>query len=198
MKIVFATNNEHKLSEIRNMLGSDIEVVSLKDIGCTTDIPETGHTLEENAMQKADYIRRNYGLSVFADDTGLEVDALGGAPGVYSARYAGGAGHDSEANMAKLLAELGDNDNRKARFRTVIAMILTGDGQAADTVMTFEGIVNGSIIRERRGGEGFGYDPVFCPDGYEKTFAELGNDIKNQISHRARAVKKLAGYLLER
>ena len=180
------------------MLGSDIEVVSLKDIGCTKDIPETGHTLEENAMQKADYIRRNYGLSVFADDTGLEVDALGGAPGVYSARYAGGAGHDSEANMAKLLAELGDNDNRKARFRTVIAMILTGEGQAADTVMTFEGIVNGSIIRERRGGEGFGYDPVFCPDGYEKTFAELGNDIKNQISHRARAVKKLAGYLLER
>lgn len=198
MKIVFATNNEHKLSEIRNMLGSDIEVVSLKDIGFTTDIPETGHTLEENAMQKAYYIRRNYGLSVFADDTGLEVDALGGAPGVYSARYAGGAGHDSEANMDKLLAELGDNDNRKARFRTVIAMILTGDGQAADTVMTFEGIVNGSIIRERRGGEGFGYDPVFCPDGYEKTFAELGNDIKNQISHRARAVKKLAGYLLER
>lgn len=198
MKIVFATNNEHKLSEIRNMLGSDIEVVSLKDIGFTTDIPETGHTLEENAMQKAYYIRRNYGLSVFADDTGLEVDALGGAPGVYSARYAGGAGHDSEANMAKLLAELGDNDNRKARFRTVIAMILTGEGQAADTVMTFEGIVNGSIIRERRGGEGFGYDPVFCPDGYEKTFAELGNDIKNQISHRARAVKKLAGYLLER
>ncbi len=198
MKIVFATNNEHKLSEIRNMLGSDIEVVSLKDIGFTTDIPETGHTLEENAMQKADYIRRNYGLSVFADDTGLEVDALGGAPGVYSARYASGAGHDSEANMAKLLAELGDNDNRKARFRTVIAMILTGEGQAADTVMTFEGIVNGSIIRERRGGEGFGYDPVFCPDGYEKTFAELGNDIKNQISHRARAVKKLAGYLLER
>ncbi len=180
------------------MLGSDIEVVSLKDIGFTTDIPETGHTLEENAMQKADYIRRNYGLSVFADDTGLEVDALGGAPGVYSARYASGAGHDSEANMAKLLAELGDNDNRKARFRTVIAMILTGEGQAADTVMTFEGIVNGSIIRERRGGEGFGYDPVFCPDGYEKTFAELGNDIKNQISHRARAVKKLAGYLLER
>lgn len=198
MKIVFATNNEHKLSEIRNMLGSDIEVVSLKDIGFTTDIPETGHTLEENAMQKADYIRRNYGLSVFADDTGLEVDALGGAPGIYSARYASGAGHDSEANMAKLLAELGDNDNRKARFRTVIAMILTGEGQAADTVMTFEGIVNGSIIRERRGGEGFGYDPVFCPDGYEKTFAELGNDIKNQISHRARAVKKLAGYLLER
>ncbi|MBO5186685.1 MAG: non-canonical purine NTP diphosphatase [Prevotella sp.] len=197
MKIVFATNNSHKLAEIQNILGETFEILSLKDIGCDVDIPETGKTLEENAMQKAEYIFKHYGLSVFADDTGLEVDALGGAPGVYSARYAGGEGHDSEANMAKLLAELDGNDNRKARFRTVIALILKDENGGNDTVKEFEGIVNGSIIRERRGGEGFGYDPVFCPEGYEKTFAELGNDIKNQISHRAKAVKKLAEYLLE-
>lgn len=197
MKIVFATNNEHKLSEIRNILGSSIEIVSLKDIGCHTDIPETGKTLEENAMLKARYINENYGMSVFADDTGLEVDALGGAPGIYSARYAGGEGHDSEANMAKLLAELGENNNRKARFRTVIALLLKEDGNAETKEMLFEGIVNGSIIREKRGGEGFGYDPIFQPEGYDRTFAELGLDIKNKISHRARAVQKLAEYILK-
>ena len=134
-------------------------------------------------------------MSVFADDTGLEVDALNGAPGVYSARYAGGDGHDSEANMTKLLAELGENNNRNARFRTVIALIITDDNGQQTTVEQFEGIVNGTIIRERRGGEGFGYDPIFQPEGYNETFAELGNGIKNTISHRARAVAKLAEYL---
>lgn len=195
MKIVFATNNKHKLSEIRNILGSDFEVVSLQEIGCDTDIPETGNTLEENAMQKARYIYDNYNLSVFADDTGLEVDALGGEPGIYSARYAGGEGHDNEANMTKLLDKLGENDNRKARFRTAIALILKEDDGSGVTEKLFEGIVNGEIIRERRGGEGFGYDPIFQPEGYDRTFAELGTDIKNKISHRARAVARLVEYL---
>jgi XTP/dITP diphosphohydrolase len=190
MKIVFATNNEHKLSEIRDILGETIEVLSLKDIGCDVDIPETGKTLEENALQKAQYIYDHYHIDCFADDTGLEVEALNGAPGVYSARYAGGEGHDSEANMTKLLKELANNNNRKARFRTIIALILQG------AIHEFEGIVNGEITRERSGAEGFGYDPIFQPDGYDKTFAELGTDIKNQISHRARATQKLADYLL--
>ena len=233
MRIVFATNNQHKLSEIRQILGSRVEVLSLKDIGCNVDIPETGSTLEENALQKAQYVYDHYHIDCFADDTGLEVDALGGAPGVYSARYAaiGSApvaspsavspsvaspsvaspsapspsapspsvgcaaavpqpkGHDSEANMARLLRELGENTNRHARFRTVIALIQHGE------VHEFEGIVNGEIIRERRGGEGFGYDPIFQPDGYDQTFAELGIEIKNQISHRARATAKLCDFL---
>lgn len=197
MRIVFATNNKNKLAEIRSILGETFEIVSLEDIGCHADIPETGKTLEENAMQKARYIYDNCGMSVFADDTGLEVEALGGAPGIYSARYAGGEGHDSEANMAKLLRELGDNDNRKARFRTAIALLLKPEGDTPETQELFEGIVNGEIIRERRGGEGFGYDPIFQPEGYDKTFAELGLDIKNRISHRARAVNKLAEYLLK-
>ena len=200
MKIVFATNNKHKLEEIRSILGESIEVLSLKDIGCDVDIPETGTTLEENALQKAQYIYDNYHLSVFADDTGLEVDALNGAPGVYSARYAGGEGHDSEANMTKLLKELGENNNRHARFRTVIALIEKKDVcpcgcTSIKEIHRFEGIVEGEIIRERRGGEGFGYDPIFQPEGYDKTFAELGMDIKNHISHRARAVAKLAEFL---
>ena len=172
------------------------EIVSLRDIGCHEDIPETGTTLEANARQKAEYIFEKYGLSCFADDTGLEVDALGGAPGVYSARYAGGEGHDSEANMQKLLCELGENNNRKARFRTVIALILSEvRSEEPCEVLFFEGIVNGNIAREKHGTEGFGYDPIFVPDGYDKSFAELGMDIKNNISHRARAVKKLAEYL---
>ena len=195
MKIVFATNNRNKLAEIRSILGDRFEIVSLQDIGCNADIPETGSTLEENAMQKAHYIYDNYHMSVFADDTGLEVDALGGAPGIYSARYAGGEGHDSEANMTKLLAELGENNNRKARFRTAIALIMKEDGSGNATEKLFEGIVCGEIIRERRGGEGFGYDPIFQPEGYDRTFAELGLDIKNKISHRARAVARLAEYL---
>ena len=200
MKIVFATNNQHKLDEIRGILGDGFEIVSLNDIGCHEDIPETGKTLEENALQKAQYVYEHYHVNCFADDTGLEVDALNGAPGVYSARYAGGEGHDSEANMTKLLHELGNNNNRKARFRTVIALIEKKDVcpcgcTSVKKVHQFEGIVNGEIIREHRGGEGFGYDPIFQPEGYDKTFAELGMDIKNTISHRARATQKLAEYL---
>ena len=166
-------------------------MLSLSDIGCHDDIPETGTTLEANALQKARYIRDKYGYDCFADDTGLEVDALGGEPGIYSARYAGGEGHDSEANMQKLLQKLDGEDNRTARFRTVIAL-LQGNEQKL-----FEGIVNGTITREKSGAEGFGYDPIFMPDGYDQTFAELGMDIKNRISHRARATAQLAAYLLD-
>ena len=211
MKIVFATNNEHKLSEIRSILGESIEVLSLKDIGCDVDIPETGKTLEENALQKAQYVYDHYHIDCFADDTGLEVDALDGAPGVYSARFASmvsdsnqttPASHDSEANMARLLKELGENNNRHARFRTVIALIQKKDVcpcgcTSIKEIHKFEGIVEGEIIRERRGGEGFGYDPIVQPDGYDKTFAELGMEVKNHISHRARATQKLADYLLK-
>jgi non-canonical purine NTP pyrophosphatase (RdgB/HAM1 family) len=189
MKIVFATNNLHKLQEVRQILGDSFEVLSLKDIGCDVDIPETGQSLEENALQKARYVFDNYHIDCFADDTGLEVEALGGAPGVYSARYADGVGHDSQANMKKLLTELENEENRKARFRTVIALIIDGK------ITTFEGIVDGEIIRSKRGGEGFGYDPIFQPEGYNKTFAEIGYEVKNQISHRARAVTKLANWL---
>ena len=189
MKIVFATNNQNKLIEVRKILGNQFKVLSLEDIGCHDDIPEKGQTLEDNALIKAQYVYNKYHVDCFADDTGLEVDALGGAPGVYSARYAGGAGHDSQANMTKLLHELENNNNRRARFRTVIALIINGKTK------TFEGIVNGEIITQRRGGEGFGYDPIFQPEGCNKTFAELGTDIKNQISHRARAVQKLADHL---
>ena len=204
MRIVFATNNQHKLEEIRNILGDQYEIVSLSDIGCHEDIPETGKTLEENALMKAQYVYDHDHVSCFADDTGLEVKALNGAPGVYSARYAAlesteALGHDSEANMARLLRELGNNNNRKARFRTVIALIEKQDvcpcGCTNIKVSQFEGIVEGEIIREKKGGEGFGYDPIFQPTGYDKTFAELGADIKNTISHRARATQKLAEYL---
>jgi XTP/dITP diphosphohydrolase len=200
MRIVFATNNAHKLSEIRQILGNDIEILSLADIGCHEDIPETADTLEGNALQKAQYVYDHYHLSCFADDTGLEVDALGGEPGIYSARYAGD-GHDSEANMQKLLQKLGENNNRKARFRTVIALIEKEEDdkvtEPAEKTSFFEGIVEGQIIREKRGQEGFGYDPIFQPDGYDETFAQLGLEIKNRISHRARAVEKLAKYLLK-
>lgn len=191
MKLVFATNNAHKLEEISSILGDKIELLSLKDIGCHEDIPETADTLEGNALLKSSFIYRNYGLNSFGDDTGLEVEALGGAPGVYSARYAGGEGHDSQANMRKLLRELEGVENRKARFRTVISLILDGKEYL------FEGIINGEIIKEKRGGSGFGYDPIFKPEGYEQTFAELGAEVKNEISHRALAVKKLAEFLKE-
>lgn len=188
-KIVFATNNKHKLDEIRKILSDKFEIVSLHDIGCDVDIPETGDTLEDNALMKAEYVKQHYGLDCFADDTGLEVEALNGEPGVHSARYAEGTDHDSNANMDKLLSKLGNNNNRKARFRTVIALLFNGETHL------FDGIVNGNIIYERHGTEGFGYDPIFVPDGYEQTFAELGMEIKNQISHRARAVNKLAVFL---
>ncbi|CDA94575.1 non-canonical purine NTP pyrophosphatase [Prevotella sp. CAG:1320] len=193
-RIVFATNNQHKLQEIREILSPEFEIVSLKEIGCHEDIPETGNTLEENALQKARYISERYHISCFADDTGLEVEALGGAPGVHSARYAEGTDHDSEANMAKLLRELEGKENRQARFRTVIALIELGEDET-ENVHLFEGIVEGHISTERQGTEGFGYDPIFVPEGYEKSFAALGETIKNHISHRARAVKKLAEYL---
>lgn len=200
MKIVFATNNKHKLQEIRDILGKEFEIVSLKDIGCDVDIPETGNTLEANALQKAQYVYDHYHISCFADDTGLEVDALDGAPGVHSARYAEGTDHDSEANMTKLLHEMEGKVNRKARFRTVICLIQKKDVcpcgcTTVKQVHQFEGIVDGSISQERHGTEGFGYDPIFVPEGSEKSFAELGEEIKNGISHRARAVAKLAEYL---
>ncbi len=197
MKIVFATNNAHKLDEVRKILGPDFEVVSLSDIGCTEDIPETGSTLKENAQQKAEYIYNKYGIACFADDTGLEVEALGGEPGIYSARYAAinnaGEGHDSEANMTVLLQKLEGKKNRNAHFKTVICLIT--DMQNA---LFFEGIVEGVITTVRSGAEGFGYDPIFQPEGHDKTFAELGNEIKNGISHRARAVAKLAEFLRSR
>lgn len=196
MKIVFATNNAHKLSEIKSILGSSIEIVSLSDIGCTVDIPETGKTLEENAHIKAAYVFEHYGLNCFADDTGLEVEALHGAPGVYSARYAGGAGHDSEANMRKLLGELAGEPHRNARFRTVISLLQVDENHPQKPIKhQFEGIVTGHIATEKHGQEGFGYDPIFIPDGYDQSFAELGETIKNKISHRARAVEQLALFL---
>ena len=188
MKLVFATNNQHKLDEVRKVVTGDFEIVSLSEIDCHDDIPETADTLEGNALQKARYIKEHFGYDCFADDTGLEVEALNNAPGIYSARYAG-PGHDSEANMNKLLQEMKDKKNRKAQFRTAIALILNGKEYL------FEGIVRGSIITEKRGNSGFGYDPIFVPENYTETFAELGNDIKNQISHRAEAVKKLIEFL---
>ena len=187
-KLVFATNNAHKLEEIAAILGEKIELLSLKDIECTADIPETANTLEGNATQKAEYIYQQYGLDCFADDTGLEVEALDGAPGVFSARYAG-EGHNSEDNMQKLLQNLQGVTNRKAQFRTVICLIWD------DKKYLFEGICKGEIIEEKRGNAGFGYDPIFVPEGYDQTFAELGNDIKNSISHRAKAVELLCNFL---
>jgi len=188
MKLVFATNNAHKLDEVRNIASNHTEIVSLAEINCFDDIPETADTLEGNALQKAQYVEDHFGLDCFADDTGLEVEVLNNEPGVYTARYAGPA-HDPEANINKLLHELKGKDNRKARFRTVIALILD------EKTYYFEGIVNGTIVEERKGTDGFGYDPIFIPEGYTKTFAELGVDIKNQISHRALAVNKLISFL---
>lgn len=188
-KLVFATNNAHKLDEISAILGEKVELLSLKDIHCDIDIPETSDTLEGNAMLKAEYIYEHYGLDCFADDTGLEVEALNGEPSVYSARYAGGEGHNAEANMQKLLQNMQGIQNRKAQFRTVICLITNGKKHL------FEGVVKGEIIKEKRGDSGFGYDPIFMPQGYEQTFAELGNETKNKISHRALAVEKLCRFL---
>lgn len=186
-KIVFATNNAHKLEEVAAILGDGFEVLSLREIGCDTDIPETSDTFAGNAMQKASFVKEHYGYDCFADDSGLEVDILDGAPGVYSARYSGGG---SEANMDKLLLNLTGKSERGAQFRTVVALLIGKESHL------FEGIVRGTIIEERRGEGGFGYDPIFVPEGYEQTFAELGSEIKNSISHRAKAVKQLAEYLL--
>lgn len=187
---VFATNNAHKLSEIKSIVGEHIAIRSLEEIGCHADIPETADTLEGNALQKAHYIYDHYHCACFADDTGLEVEALNGAPGVHTARYAYPDRHDPEANTAKLLQKLKEKDNRKARFRTVIALI-EEDG----TEHLFEGRVEGEIATEKRGEKGFGYDPVFIPEKGNETFAEMGVEKKNQISHRARAVQKLCAYL---
>lgn len=187
-KIVFATNNAHKLEEVAAILGENYEVLSLREIGCEADIPETADTFAGNALQKAHYVKEHFGYDCFADDSGLEVDALDGAPGVYSARYSGGG---SEENMTKLLHNLTGKSERGAQFRTVIALLI------GDDTRLFEGIVRGSIIEERRGEGGFGYDPIFVPEGYDKTFAELGSEVKNRISHRAQAVEKLADYLKE-
>lgn len=188
-KLVFATNNAHKLDEIRAILGDEIEIVSLADIGCHTDIPETADTLEGNALQKARYVYEHYHCDCFADDTGLEVEALDGALGVHTARYAYPDRHDPEANTHKLLDALKEKSSRRAQFRTVIALILNGEEHL------FDGRVEGSIATEKRGTEGFGYDPVFIPEDSGKTFAELGVEAKNRISHRARAVARLCEFL---
>lgn len=188
MKLVFATNNRHKLEEITRMLGDKYEVVSLEQIGCREDIPEDHETLQGNALQKARYVKDHYGYDCFADDTGLEIEALNDRPGVYSARYAGPA-KNPEDNMRKVLSEMEGKDNRNARFRTVIALIMDGKEHC------FEGRVDGKILTERQGKTGFGYDPIFCPDGYKESFAEMDMDRKNRISHRGKAVEKLVKFL---
>lgn len=188
MKLVFATNNKHKLDEVRFILGDRVEVLSLNDINCHDDIPETADTLEGNALIKARYIYEKFGIDCFADDTGLEVEALNGAPGVYSARYAGEQ-HDSQANMNKLLQNLTGKNNRNAQFRTVIALIIKGEEKL------FDGIVKGVITEEKKGNSGFGYDPIFIPEGFSESFAQMSNEQKNKISHRYRATEKLNDYL---
>lgn len=190
-KLVIATNNAHKLSEIQAVVGEKFEILSLKDIGCFDEIPEDADTLEGNALQKAQYIYDRYGCDVFADDTGLEVAALGGRPGVHTARYAYPDRNDTEANVAKILSELEGQDDRRAQFRTAIALIYKG------VSYLFEGKVEGLITTECRGTDGFGYDPVFSPEDTGLTFAQLGVDVKNTLSHRARAVQKLCAFLAE-
>ena len=190
MDLVFATNNQHKLQELQAILGDEFRLLSLKDIGCNEDIPEEQLTLEGNASQKSHYIFNKFGYNCFADDTGLEIDALNGEPGVYSARYAGEE-KSAEANMEKVLHKMAKINRRKARFRTVISLIINGKEDL------FEGVVNGEILFSKKGGSGFGYDPIFQPDGFEKSFAEMGMDEKNKISHRGRAVQKLVNFLAE-
>ena len=188
MKLVFASNNKNKIQEIQALVPNTIQIISLEDIGCTEDIPETADTIEGNAILKANYVTEKYGYDCFADDTGLEVEALNGAPGVYSARYAGEQ-KDANDNMDKLLSELKDKSNRKANFKTVIALNLNGKQNL------FTGIINGKIIKEKIGTNGFGYDPIFVADGFDKTFAELSMEEKSTISHRGIAVKELILFL---
>lgn len=188
-KLVFATNNAHKLSEVRAMVGDTFEILNLEDLGCHDDIPETAETLSGNALMKAEYIAEKFHVDCFADDTGLVVEALGGAPGVHTARYAYPDRHDPVANTKKLLSELEGKTDRRAAFITAIALIIGGQKHL------FEGRVDGFIATEERGTEGFGYDPVFIPEDTGKTFAELGVDAKNKISHRARAIGKLCAFL---
>lgn len=187
MKLVFATNNRHKLEEVRAILGNKIEILSLNDIDCHDDIPETADTLEGNALIKARYIHEKFGVDCFADDTGLEVEALNGEPGVYSARYAG-EDCNPEANMYKLLQNLTGENNRNAQFRTVIALIINGEEKL------FNGIVKGTISREKMGNAGFGYDPIFIPEGFSESFAQMTSEMKNSISHRYRATEELSNY----
>lgn len=188
MKICFATNNKKKIEEVKAALGSSFELVSLQEIGCHEELPETGDTLDHNAFQKARFVREHYGVDCFADDTGLEVEALNGAPGVYSGRFAGEPRSD-ERNIDLLLERMDGNSNRKARFRTVIALIFNGKEYQ------FEGTAAGEIIHKRKGEKGFGYDPIFKPNGYDRTFAELSLEEKNEISHRGKAVKALIEFL---
>ena len=188
MDICFATNNEHKLEEIRAILGDKFKILSLEEIGCNEELPEERDTLEGNSLQKAEYVFQKYKVACFADDTGLEVEALRGAPGVYSARYAGDQ-RNSEHNIDLLLKNLEGKGNRKATFRTVITLI------QPSVLHQFEGIVEGSILEDRKGKGGFGYDPVFLPKGFSKTLAEMSMEEKNQISHRARATEKLVEFL---
>ena len=190
MKLVFASNNKNKIQEIQALVPNTIQIVSLEEIGCTEDIPETADTIEGNAILKANYVTEKYGYNCFADDTGLEVDALNGAPGVYSARYAGEQ-KDANDNMDKLLSELEDKSNRKANFKTVIALNLNGKQNL------FTGIINGKIIKEKIGTNGFGYDPIFEPEGSSITFAEMSREEKNAQSHRARALAKMIAFLNE-
>lgn len=187
-ELVFATNNPHKIEEIMYAVGDYVKILSLAEIGCNEDIPETANTLEGNATLKSHYIYDTYHRNCFADDTGLEIDALDGRPGVYSARYAGPE-HDHQKNIEKVLKELKGIHNRKARFRTVISLLIEGQE------LTFEGIVEGVITEKKSGSSGFGYDPVFRPDGFNKTFAEMDIETKNRISHRGKAVRKLIAYL---
>ncbi len=187
-RLVFATNNQHKIKELKQILGDHFQVLSLADLNFREDIPETGISLKENASQKSHFIYERFGLDCFADDTGLEVDALAGAPGVYSARYAGeNATYDE--NVTKLLSEMDGKSDRKARFKTVISLLINGEEYF------FEGKVEGSITERRSGNDGFGYDPVFLPDGFNETFAEMSSYKKNKISHRGRAVAKLVSFL---
>ncbi len=188
MDLIFATGNPHKVAEVQYLLPKGIRIRTLREIGIEEEIPETGKTLEENAVLKAEYVRQRSGQDVFAEDTGLEVKVLHNAPGVYSARYAG-PGRDSRANLEKLLREMEGEKDRRARFRTVIALILNNE------IHRFEGIVNGHIAESASGSGGFGYDPVFIPEGFDRSFAELGDEIKGRISHRARAMKKMISFL---
>ncbi|QIA06394.1 non-canonical purine NTP diphosphatase [Draconibacterium halophilum] len=188
MKLVFATNNKHKLEELQAILGDEFTLLSLKDIECFDEIPEEQPTLEGNASEKAYYVYDKYGMNCFADDTGLEIEALNAEPGVFSARYAG-EDKNSEANMNKVLQKLAKINERKARFRTVISLVIDGEEKQ------FEGIVNGEILKEKCGDSGFGYDPIFKPEGFDQSFAEMGLEDKNKISHRGRAVQKLVDYL---
>ena len=190
MKLVFATHNKNKIDEIKPLLPKKMELVSLEDLGCFTEIPETENTLEANALIKASFVKKHYGLDCFADDSGLEVDALGGAPGVYSARYAGEK-KSAEKNICKLLSAMKNKERREARFRTVIVLLIQ------NKKFFFEGIVNGKILTQSRGDRGFGYDPIFQPEGYTKSFGEFPVTLKNKISHRAKAIKKMLDYLYE-